>query len=126
ERHQVTWAESNEAAVSGCDVVVIAVKPQDFDALAAHIGPLLKDGAVVVSVAAGVTTARMRDTLVGHVKTVRVMPNPPATIGRGVCALSAGEGTSGRELDLVAELLSGTGTVEVVPERLQDTVTAIS
>src|SRR5699024_718863 len=61
-----------------------------------------------------------------HVHTVRVMPNTPATIGRGVCALSPGAGTGERELDLVAELLANTGRVEVVAEELQDTVTAIS
>ncbi len=126
ERNQVTWVENNADVVQGADVVVIAVKPQDFDALAEQIRPHLKDSAVVVSVAAGVTTARMRATLGEHIRTVRVMPNTPATIGRGVCALSPGEGTSAKELDLVAELLANTGTVEVVEEELQDTVTAIS
>lgn len=126
QRHQVVWAETNDAAVSGCDVVVIAVKPQDFDALAGQIRDHLKAGVIVVSVAAGVSTAQIRSTLGDHVHAVRVMPNTPATIGRGVCALSPGEGTTERELDLVAELLAGTGTVEIVPEDLQDTVTAVS
>jgi len=125
-RHQVQWVESNLAAVAGCDVVVVAVKPQDFDVLAGEIGPQLREGALVVSVAAGVTTARMIRHLGTHVHTVRVMPNTPATIGRGVCALSPGAGTGERELDLVAELLANTGRVEVVAEELQDTVTAIS
>ncbi|HLS02531.1 MAG TPA: pyrroline-5-carboxylate reductase [Beutenbergiaceae bacterium] len=124
--HQVRWAASNVEAVTDCDVVVIAVKPQDFDALAHEIRPHLNDDVLVVSVAAGVTTSRIREGLGHNVRTVRVMPNTPATIGRGVCALSGGEGTTRRDLDLVAELLAGTGTVEVVPEELQDTVTAIS
>lgn len=126
QRHQVTWVESNADIVQGSDVVVIAVKPQDFDALASEIGPHLLDGAVVASVAAGVTTARMRARLGEKIRTVRVMPNTPATIGRGVCALSPGKGTRPKDLDLVAELLANTGTVEVVAEELQDTVTAIS
>lgn len=126
ERHQVQWADGNVDAVAGCDVVVIAVKPQDFDVLAEQIGPHLRPGAVVVSVAAGVTTARMAARLGTHVRPVRVMPNTPATIGRGVCALSAGSGATEQDLDLVAELLASTGTVEVVDEELQDTVTAIS
>lgn len=125
-RHEVTWAATNAEAVSGCDVVIIAVKPQDFDQLASEIGPLLRPGALVASVAAGVTTARMSAELGEHVKTVRVMPNTPATIGRGVCALSPGATTTPEELDLVAELLAGTGTVEIVPEDQQDAVTALS
>lgn len=125
-RHSVAWAATNAEAVSGCDVVVIAVKPQDFDRLASEIGPLLRPGAVVVSVAAGVTTARMNAKLGDHVKTVRVMPNTPATIGRGVCAMSPGVTATQEELDLVAELLAGTGTVEIVPEDQQDAVTALS
>ena len=126
ERYGVTWGRTNAETVTGCDVVVIAVKPQDFDTLAAEIRPHLHPGVVVVSVAAGLTTAHMREALGEGVHAVRVMPNTPATIGRGVCAVSAGEGTTERDLDLVAELLSGTGTVEVVAEELQDTVTAVS
>lgn len=126
ERHQVRARADNASAVEGVDVAVIAVKPQDFDAVAREIRPHLSDGAIVVSIAAGVTTAQMGRGLGPHVRTVRVMPNTPATIGRGVCALSAGEGTGQKELDLVTELLANTGTVEVVPERLQDTVTSIS
>src|SRR5699024_10260308 len=60
DRHEVMWASTNAEAVADCDVVVLAVKPQDLDELAEHIGPLLKPGAVVVSVAAGVSTERMR------------------------------------------------------------------
>lgn len=125
-RHEVTFAQNNVEAVTDCDVVVIAVKPQDFAGLAQEIRPHLKPGVLAVSVAAGVTTAHMRQGLGDNVRTVRVMPNTPATIGRGVCAVSGGEGSDERDLDLVAELLAGTGTVEVVPEDLQNTVTAIS
>lgn len=126
QKHDVQWEAQATQAVTDVDVVVIAVKPQDFDALAADIRGHLKPGVLVVSVAAGVTTERMREHLGQGVHTVRVMPNTPATIGRGVCALSAGQGTTDGELDLVAELLANTGTVEVVPEEMQDTVTAIS
>lgn len=125
-RHQVEWVEDNVAAVTGADVLVIAVKPQDFDALAAEVGPHLGAETVVVSVAAGVNTARIEASLGRPVPVVRVMPNTPATIGRGVAVLSSGSHAGQAELGLVAELLANTGTVETVPEELQDTVTAVS
>ncbi|MPV50468.1 pyrroline-5-carboxylate reductase [Pseudactinotalea sp. HY160] len=126
ERYGVTWCESNGEAVEGADVVVIAVKPKDVDALLAQIGPALAAGTVLVSVAAGITTARLARGVGAPVPVVRVMPNTPATIGRGMSVMSPGEHTSDEHLDLVAELLAGTGRVARVDEGRQDAVTAIS
>jgi pyrroline-5-carboxylate reductase len=87
---------------------------------------VLTEGAVVVSVAAGITTAFLADRLPVATRVVRVMPNTPATIGRGIAALSAGAGAGEADLDLVARLLAGTGETVTVPEAQQDVVTAVS
>lgn len=126
ERHAVRWCESNTAAVEGADVVVLAVKPADIDKLTAEIGPVLGAHTVVVSVAAGISTGRLAAGLARQHPVIRVMPNTPATIGRGMSVMSAGEFADGEDMDLVAELLAGTGRVARVDEAQQDAVTAIS
>lgn len=125
-RHGVRWCDTNTEAVEGADVIVVAVKPKDVDALLSQIGPALGAGALVVSIAAGITTERLGRGVGPGVPVVRVMPNTPATIGRGMSVMSAGEHASAEHLDLVAELLAGTGRVARVAEDRQDAVTAIS
>lgn len=126
QRHGVNWCETNAEAVAGADVVVVAVKPKDVDELLREIGPALRADALLVSIAAGITTARLAEALGRDLPVVRVMPNTPATIGRGMSVMSAGEHASSEHLDLVAELLGGTGRVARVAESHQDAVTAVS
>lgn len=113
-------------AVDGADVVVVAVKPADVAPLLDEVSGALADGAVVVSVAAGVTL----DTIEGHLPdgtaAVRVMPNTPALIGKGVCAMSPGAHCDDARAATVRALLEGSGTVVVVPEKQQDVVTGVS
>src|SRR5690606_25512426 len=126
QRHGVSWAEDNAAAADGADVVVLAVKPKDVAAVCADLSRTLREGALVVSVAAGISTAYLADRLPAGTRVGRVMPNTPATIGRGIAALSAGASASEDALDLVAQLLAGTGATVRVPEDQQDVVTAVS
>lgn len=126
QRHGVRCTEGNADAVAGADVVVVAVKPKDVAGLCEEIAPALGARTLLVSVAAGITTAFLADRLPAGTRVVRVMPNTPAVIGRGIAALSAGAGARPDDLDLVAGLLAGTGTTVRVPEDQQDAVTAIS
>lgn len=126
DRHAVAWADGNADAARGADVVVLAVKPKDVAAVCADLCESLGEGRLVVSVAAGITTAYLAERLPVATRVVRVMPNTPATIGRGIAALSAGGAAGSRDLDLVGELLAGTGETVQVPEEQQDVVTAVS
>lgn len=125
-RHQVRWCATAAVAADGAQVVILAVKPHDVPDVLGEVAAVLADGVVVVSVAAGVPTATLERHLPGGVATVRVMPNTPAVIGAGVSVLSAGTHAREEHLDLVADLLGGTGYVTRVPEQQQDVVTAIS
>jgi pyrroline-5-carboxylate reductase len=126
QRHGVRWAAGNAEAAAGSDVVVLAVKPKDVPGVCADLAGTLSPDALVVSVAAGITTADLAGRLPAGTRVVRVMPNTPATIGRGIAALSAGGAAQQRDLDLVAGLLAGTGETVQVPEAQQDVVTAVS
>ncbi len=124
--HGVRFAAGLTEAVTDADVVVLAVKPYQIADVLGDIGPNLQAGAIVVSLAVGVTTASMAKHLPDGAIIVRVMPNTPATIGQGVSVLSGGSHAKPEHLDLVSDLLAGTGYVTTVPENQQDVVSAIS
>jgi len=114
-----------QTAVSNADVVVIVVKPQDVRALLTELQGHVRPGALVISIAAGITTQTIETALPGTA-VVRAMPNTPARIQQGVTAVSAGSGCDAVALDRAAELLGSLGLVLVLPERLQDAATAVS
>jgi pyrroline-5-carboxylate reductase len=124
--HGVGSAERSRDAVRGADVVVIAVKPKDVAAVLADIGTGLGPDSLVVSVAVGLDCAFYEVRLPAGVPVVRVMPNTPATIGRGVSAISAGSSAREEHLAVVEDLLAATGLVVRVAEKDQDAVAAIS
>lgn len=125
ERHGIESAQG-AAAVQGADVVVLAVKPQQISDAIDQVADSLRPDAVVVSVAAGVTTATMERGLPERVAAVRAMPNTPAVIGKGMFGVSAGSNVDDQKLDLVVRLLGAAGEVVVVDEAHQDAVTAVS
>lgn len=122
----VSGTSDNVAAVTGADVLVIAVKPQHVPTLLAQIAPAVDPRALVVSVAAGLPCSVYEAALPEGAAVVRVMPNTPAVIGQGVAATSPGRSATDAHLDLVEELLRRTGLVVRVPEHQQSVVTAIS
>jgi pyrroline-5-carboxylate reductase len=113
-------------AIARARTVLLAVKPQDIDALLADVGAVLTAEHVVVSVAAGVTTARIEAALAGTVPVVRCMPNTPALVDEAMTAISAGAHARPEHLALAESLLATVGRVVVVPESQLDAVTALS
>lgn len=91
----------------------------------AELAPSLRPGVLVISIAAGIPTSVMEEHLPG-VAVVRVMPNTPARINRGVAGVSGGSACTPADLDLAASLMESVGIVVRVPESLQDAVTAVS
>jgi len=106
--------------------VVLVVKPQDMAAVVDEIAPSLRPGHLVVSLAAGITTAFIEARVPDGVAVVRVMPNTPALVDEGMSAVSGGSLASEEDLAEVEGLLSATGKVLRIPEKQQDAVTAIS
>jgi len=117
---------SNIEAAATADTLVFVVKPQDMGALCDEISAHVRPGAMVVSLAAGITTEFLESHLPTGVPVVRVMPNTPALVDEGMAALSAGEHCDDAHLDEAEALLRAVGKVVRVPEKYQDAVTAIS
>ena len=118
--------EANRRAVTGAAVVLVAVKPAMVPALLDEIAEALEPGAIVVSVAAGVTVATFEKHLPETISVIRSMPNTPAVVGRAVTGVSAGTRSSEADLALVRALFETVGTVVEVPESQLDALSTIS
>lgn len=121
-----TKPEANRLAVDGAEIVIVAVKPAMVPDLLREIASSLTPGAVVVSVAAGVTTATFESILPASVSVVRSMPNTPAIVGRAVTGISPGTRSSADDLALVRALFETVGEVVEVPESQLDALSTIS
>ena len=117
---------ANQEAVRDAEVIILAVKPWQVLPLLDDIAASLSAHSVVVSVAAGVTTAAMEARLPDNVSVIRAMPNTPAVIGRGVTGLSEGSRVSAQQLSLVTQLFEAVGDVVVVPQDRIDALSAVS
>jgi pyrroline-5-carboxylate reductase len=113
-------------AVAAAGTLVLAVKPQDIDALLAELTPVVTTEHLVVSVAAGVTTAHIEDGLAADVPVVRCMPNTPALVDEAMTAAAGGRYARDEHLAVAEALLGAVGRVVRVPESQLDAVTALS
>ena len=125
DRYGVATVDLGEAA-DQARVLLLAVKPQDVDSLLAGLAEQVTDRHLVVSVAAGVPTARIEAALPEGTPVVRVMPNTPVLVDEGMSVLSAGAHAGEEHLDEAEALLAAVGRVQRVPESQQDAVTALS
>ncbi|MDQ3094484.1 MAG: pyrroline-5-carboxylate reductase [Actinomycetota bacterium] len=125
ERYGVEVVSNVEAATRAATLVLV-VKPQDMPDLLDEIAPVVRPDQLVVSLAAGITTAFVEARLPDGVAVVRVMPNTPALVDEGMAAISAGAHCDEAHLVEAEDLLRATGKVLRVPEKQQDAVTAIS
>lgn len=125
-KHGVQHTRNNVEAVSHAGTLLIAVKPQDIEALLQQIAPSLGGEHLVISVAAGVPTEFLERRLPQETAVVRVMPNAAAQVGEGMAAICAGRNATMHHLEVAEDLLSSVGKVVRVSEKYMDAVTALS
>ncbi|AIZ65134.1 pyrroline-5-carboxylate reductase [Hymenobacter sp. DG25B] len=115
-----------DAQVSTCNVVLIAIKPQDFGRMAGDLAAVLRPEQVVLSIMAGIPIARLQREL-GHGQVLRAMPNTPALLGMGITGFSAAPEVERLRLHQIENLLNATGrAIFLEDESLLDAVTALS
>ncbi|MHB1172840.1 MAG: pyrroline-5-carboxylate reductase [Lacisediminihabitans sp.] len=117
---------ANLAAVADARLVLVAVKPAMVPELLREIAPALAPDAIVISVAAGVTSASMEAMLPASVSVLRAMPNTPAIVGKAVTGLSGGTRSSAGDLALASALFGTVGEVVEVPESKLDALSTVS
>ena len=112
------------SAVQASDAVLLCVKPAGIVPLIASLQGV-KESRLLISIAAGVTLTAM-ETVAGHHRIIRVMPNTPALIGQGAAAYAVGSTATLADAAAVESLLGAVGTVTRVAEPLLDAVTGLS
>ena len=124
--YNVTVTESNRDAVSGSDIVVLAVKPQNIDDIYNEIKDSLKSEQLVLSIVAGIQIATISKQL-GHQCVVRVMPNTPAQVGLGMSGWTATSKVTEDQREWTREILGAMGReIYFDDEKYLDMVTAVS
>ena len=117
---------ANSLAVAGAQVVLLSVKPTYVVEVLDQIKEVIAKDALVISVAAGVTTATIEEHLPESVAVIRAMPNTPALIKLGVTGISVGSRASQEQLAIATELFTGVGKTLVIPEEQIDALSTIS
>ncbi|MCK8677807.1 pyrroline-5-carboxylate reductase [Streptomyces lichenis] len=117
---------TNDEAAKRADTLILAVKPQDMGRLLDELGPHVAADRLVVSAAAGITTAFIEERLAAGTAVVRVMPNTPVLVDEGMSVISAGSHATAGHLAHTEEIFGGVGKTLRVPESQQDAATALS
>lgn len=125
---QINTASNNEALVKAVDVVVLAVKPRQLQAVAESLSTLIHHTRpLVVSIAAGISQQSLARWLGGDIAIVRCMPNTPALVLTGATALHANANVSEEQMDLAENIMRAVGiSLWVQDEADLDAVTAVS
>jgi pyrroline-5-carboxylate reductase len=117
---------ANSDASQDADVLLIAVKPAKVLATLEEIKASVKDGALVISVAAGVTTESMEQAIGSKVSVIRAMPNTPSIVGHGVTGIAKGKSANDSHLAVAKALFETVGQVLVVDEEKINALSTIS
>jgi pyrroline-5-carboxylate reductase len=126
DRLEVTTSLSNADAAAWAGTLVLAVKPQDMQALLEQVQGSLSSGHLVISFAAGIRTSFIERYAPEGTPVVRVMSNVPVLVDEAMSVISPGTHAEDKHLAVAEELLSSVGRVIRLPEKHQDAVTATS
>lgn len=120
-------ADANSAATVDADVIIVAVKPAYvIETLEQLRAPQLKADALVISVAAGITTEAMQAALPQGNAVIRAMPNTPAIVGRAMTGIALGSRATSENKELAEQLFATVGKTIVVEEDRIDALSTIS
>lgn len=117
-------AKDNLDLLKHVETVILAIKPQEFHAVLNEIKTAV-DNKLVISIAAGVTSAYIEKYL-GKKRIIRAMPNMPARIGKGISCLSKGKDALEEDMPFVQELFTYLGETLILPENMMNAATAVS
>jgi pyrroline-5-carboxylate reductase len=122
----IAVSSDNAAAARQAETVLLAVKPQIMDRALADLKDAVGEAQLLISIAAGISTASIADRFLHPVRVVRVMPNTPALALEGMSALARGRHATPQDLDTARRLFEAVGKAVVVDEALMDAVTGLS
>ena len=116
---------ANRDVAQAAKVLILATKPDQVAAALAEIAPAWGEKHLLISIAAGVTLARLESALPAGARVIRVMPNTPALVGAGASGFTPGRHATASDAELAAKILSAVGVALPVKETLLDAVTGL-
>lgn len=120
------YIADNETVAGHADIIFLAVKPYLYAKIIDEIKAYVKENTVLVSIAAGITLADMKEMSEGRCKVVRAMPNTPALVSEGMSAVCFDEGMNEEQRSEIMSIFESFGKAAVVEEKLMDSVVALS
>jgi len=126
EQLQVQATASNLEVVRQCRLIILAVKPNQMEAVLKEVAAAFEPKHLIISIAAGISTHYIESFLKEEVPVIRVMPNTPILVGAGMTAISAGRWARPENLAATREIFESASRVIVVEESLIDAITALS
>jgi len=125
QTYGVKTNQSNKDVASSCDIIILAIKPQNMEAVLDEIAEVVTEDKTVVSIAAGITLPYLTSKLKTK-KLIRVMPNTPAIVQEGMSVISLCECFTDKDVAVVREIFMSAGKVLILPEKYMNAVTALS
>ncbi len=126
-KYKIIVETDNNAVVKFADVIILAVKPKDFDNLLKNeICCGASKNKLIITIAAGITTKYIEGIIGKDIPVIRVMPNMAAAAGESMSSISAGSSATAKDIVAAKEIFSTIGDVVEVDEKFVDAVTAVS
>ena len=123
--YNIKTTHNNKEVVKNCNIIILAVKPQNMDSVTAGISDEISNDKLVVSIAAGITLAYLSSRL-KTTKIIRVMPNTPALVQEGMSVMSMCECINDKEMQVIKDIFMSIGLLLALPEKYMNAVTALS
>lgn len=115
-----------ESLIKQSDIIILAVKPNQIEAVIIQNQEFFKPSQLIISVAAGISTRTIENVLKTECAVIRTMPNTPALIGEGVTAITAGKHARNDDINIAKSLFTSIGQTYIADEKNMDAITAIS
>jgi pyrroline-5-carboxylate reductase len=125
QTYHIRTTDSNRDVATECNIIILAIKPQNMAEVLDEIAGLITEEKTIVSIAAGIPLSYLQQRLRTK-KLIRVMPNTPSLVQEGMSVLSLCECFPDKDIALVREIFMSIGKVLTLPERYMNTVTALS
>ncbi|MBS4795561.1 MAG: pyrroline-5-carboxylate reductase [Clostridiales bacterium] len=122
----VQAASSASELASACSIIVLAVKPQNFEEVLTEIKEQVTEQKLMVSIAAGISTDYIRTTLGCQCPVIRTMPNTPLLLSQGATAMCRSQGVTDEMFETVEEFFSSCGTVSELEESQMNAVISVN
>lgn len=124
---RVLAAKDNQDCASSSQYIILAVKPQQYDAVIADIREIVSEEQIIISIAPGITTANLKERFGKELRIVRAMPNTPALVGEGMTGVCFEQERFSKEEQTTIQAFFGSfGKLELVDEKLMNAVVCAS